>query len=473
MAWLAELALLLIRALHLLVLAVAPTWLSPEPLPPPALALAGSLSAAALAAALGLSAWFAAHLETRLARNGAALLWLAIAVSLAAALYYRGPRAPLAQGAALVGVPLWAALATLAAAAAEHWLGSSFKHRRMGAAVAVVGLGSVQLLGAASLLGSPERMWWEALRRDGAHLRAVDELTRPLLDRSKPDELEGAAARCLKMHPLAAPAAAAAPATCACLALRAEARLRARKADAALRDAEAAHARCPEQKGARAALAEALAVAGRAERAEAEARAALAEGGDPSRLRYALALALERAGRLAEAREEAERAIAAGAGRQAQLLAGALAILAGDLEGATARLAPLVKQDPADAEALYNLALIADKRGDYNGARQGYLAALKADPRNADARYNVALLTFRAGVVEESRHHVRKFLDGFPEDPRGGQLAQATGTPLGAAAGGGALPSRSGAPRVPRAPEAPDASRRSAPQDAAASSGAR
>ncbi|AUX43173.1 hypothetical protein SOCE26_046160 [Sorangium cellulosum] len=477
MAWLAELALLLVRALHLLVLAVAPTWLSPEPLPPHALALAGSLSAAALAAALGLSAWFAARLETRLARNGAALLWLAIAVSLGASLYYRGPRAPLAQGAALVGVPLWAALATLAAAAAEHWLGSSFKHRRMGSAVAVVGLGAVQLLGAASLLGSPERMWWEALRRDGAHLRAVDELTRPLLERSKPDELEGAAARCLKMHPPAAPAAGApavaAPATCACLALRAEARLRSRKAEAALRDAEAARARCPEQKGARATLAEALAVAGRTERAEAEARAALAEGGDPSRLRYALALAHERAGRLAEAREEAERAVAAGAGRKAQLLAGALAILAGDLEGATARLTPLVKQDPSDAEALYNLALIADKRGDYNGARQGYLAALKADPRNADARYNLALLTFRAGVVEESRHHARKFLDGFPEDPRGRELAQATGTPLGAAGGSGALPSWSGEPRVPRAPEAPDAARRRTPQDAAASSGAR
>ncbi|WP_437738030.1 tetratricopeptide repeat protein [Sorangium sp. So ce1335] len=450
MPWLAELALHLYRALHLLVLTVVPTWLSPEPMPPRALALAGALSAAALASALGLSAWFAARLETRLARNGAALLWLAIATALAAALYYRGPRAPLAQGVFLVAAPLWAALATLASAAAERWLGSSFKHRRMGAAIVVIGLGAVQVFGASSLLGSRERMWWAALRRDGAHLRAVDELTRPLLDQRKQGDLDGVAARCLKMHP--ASAAPAAPATCACLALRAEARLHARNAGAALRDAEAARERCPEQKGARAVLAEALAVAGRTERAEAEARAALEEGGDPSRLRYALALALERAGRVAEARAEAERAIEAGAGRKAQLLAGALAILTGDLDGATARLAPLAQQDPSDAEALYNLALVADKRGDYNGARQGYLAALKADPRNADARYNLALLTFRAGIVDESRHHARKFLEAFPEDPRGSQLARTTGTPEGAARDGGSPPSRAGGRRPAQDP---------------------
>ncbi|AUX32684.1 MULTISPECIES: tetratricopeptide repeat protein [Sorangium] len=457
MPWLAELALHLSRALHLAVLAIAPTWLSPEPLPPSALALSGALSAAALAAALGLSAWFAARLDTRLARNGAALLWLAIAAALAAPLYYRGPRAPLAQGAVLVAVPLWVALATLAAAAAEQWLGSAFKHRRMGAAIVVIGLGAVQLVGAAPLLGSRERMWWAALRRDGAHLRAVDELARPLLERRKLDELDAVAARCLKMHPAAA--APAAPATCACLSLRAEARLHSRNAVAALRDAEAARERCPEQKSARAVLAEALAVAGRPERARAEAQAALEDGGDPSRLRYALALALQREGRLSEARAEVERAIEAGAGRKAQLLAGALAILAGDLDGARARLAPLAEQDPSDAEALYNLALVADKRGDYNGARQGYLAALKADPRNADARYNLALLTFRAGILEESRHHVRKFIDAFPDDPRGRQLAQTTGTPLDAAGGGSAPPARSGARRPPQEPAASSGSR--------------
>ncbi|WP_420894956.1 tetratricopeptide repeat protein [Sorangium cellulosum] len=101
---------------------------------------------------------------------------------------------------------------------------------------------------------------------------------------------------------------------------------------------------------------------------------------------------------------------------------------------------------------LYNLALIDDKRGDYNGAREGYLAALKADPRNADARYNLALLTFRAGIVEESRHHARKFLEAFPEDPRSGQLARTTGMPLGAAGDGGSPPARPGARRPPQEP---------------------
>jgi tetratricopeptide (TPR) repeat protein len=176
-------------------------------------------------------------------------------------------------------------------------------------------------------------------------------------------------------------------------------------------------------------LAQALALAGQAEAAEREAQAGLAEGGDPAKLRYALALAYERTGRYPEASQEAARAVDAGAGREARLLAGALAILINDLDAAARWLEPLVKEDPDDAEARYNLALIADKRGDYNAARQGYLATLKADPRNGDARYNLALLTSRAGVTEEARHHVRKLIDMFPDDPRGKQLAQSIGLP--------------------------------------------
>jgi Flp pilus assembly protein TadD len=434
----AELALHLVRTLHLLTLAVAPTWISPEPLPSGSLALAGPLAALGLGAVLGLAAVLWTSLGSRLARSAAALLVLAVVTAFAAALYCRGPHAPLALGAPFVAVPLWAALATLASAAAERWLGSSFKHKRMGAAIVVLGLGATQLMGASKLLESPERMWWSALRRDGAHVRAVEALTSPLLDKRKLDEVGKVAARCLELHPVPS-VSRAAPATCACLALRSEAKLRAREPDAALRDAEIARERCPDRPEVRAALAEALASTGQTGRAEAEARAALTEGGDPARLRYALALAYQRAGRTAEALQEVSRAIDAGAGRDAQLLAGELAILTGDLAGAKARLEPLVERDPSDSEALYNLALIADKRGDYNGARQGYLAALKVEPRNADARYNVALLTYRAGVVEESRHHVRKFLDTFPDDPRGRQLARTTGTP-GAARGGGPAP---------------------------------
>jgi predicted Zn-dependent protease len=313
----------------------------------------------------------------------------------------------------------------------------------MASAIVALGVGATQLVRAAPYLGSREQMWWSALRRDGAHERAIEELARPLRAGRKPDDLAGLADRCLRTHPLreageapltasAAPRLAqvhAGPVTCACLALRAEANLRLRAAAEALRDAQAVVARCADRKGSRAAVAEALAMAGRTLEAEQEVKVGLSEGGDPAQLRYALALAYERAGRYPEATLEATRAIDAGAGREARLLAGALAIVANDLDGAARWLEPLVAADPSDADARYNLALIADRRGDYNGARQGYLATLKIDPRSASARYNLALLTLRAGVIDEARHHARKFVDMFPDDPRGPPLARTVAAP--------------------------------------------
>ena len=442
MPWLSELALVLTRAVHLLALCVAPRWLSPEPLPPRPLATWGLGAAVALAAILALTGVFASRVGSRLSRAGGALTWFAVAAALGASLYFRGPHAPLARGVAFVAAPVWIALAVLASAAAEEWLGSSFKHRRMAAAVLVLGAGATLLLRAAPYLGSRVQLWWDALRRDPAHERAVHELGDPLVRKRKTSELQKLADRCLELHPLPSGDAPGRPATCACLALRAEARLQARAAAEAVADVQRARNRCPGHAGhaghagSRATMAEALALAGNATEAEEEARAGLEEGGDPARLRYALALALDRAGRRAEALEEVKRAIEAGAGRNAQLFAGALSILAGDLAAAAGWLEPLAKQDPTDAEALYNLALIADKRGDYNRAREGYLAALRVDPRNAEARYNVALLTHRAGVVDEARHHLRKFQDTFPDDPRGKQLAQIVVAPRGAGSPG-------------------------------------
>jgi tetratricopeptide (TPR) repeat protein len=460
-----ELALHLIRALHLLALSLSPKWLSPEPLPPHPLALWGVGAAAALAAILVASRRFALWLDSRLARAGAALVWVAVAVAIGAALYWSGPRAPLARGAPVVAAPVWAALATIAAASAERWLGSSFKHKRMASAILVLGLGAMVMVYAAPYLGARDQLWWAALRRDGSHERAVEELAGPLLKKRKMDEVGKIADRCLRMYPIREGTAPARPATCACLELRAESTLDARSsaadpalaaqlAEIALQDAQAVRDRCPGRKGSRATLAQALVVAGQSEAAEREVQEGLEEGGDPAALRYALALAYQRAGRYPEAMQEAARAVDAGAGRDARLLAGALAIVAGDLDGAARWLEPLVKQDPGDTQARYNLALIAEKRGDYNAARQGYLATLKADPRNADARYNLALLTFRAGVLEESRHHVRKFIDTFPDDPRGKQLAQTIGLPPPAAGAppGSARPGRPAPPAPPGRP---------------------
>src|SRR5689334_10068598 len=119
--WMSELAFLLTRTIHLLALCLAPQWLSPEPLPPRPLAAWGAGAAAALAATLALSALFASRIGTRLARVGAALAWIAVAVAIGAALYFRGPHAPLARGVPLLAAPVWLSLAVIASAAAEQW----------------------------------------------------------------------------------------------------------------------------------------------------------------------------------------------------------------------------------------------------------------------------------------------------------------------------------------------------------------
>jgi tetratricopeptide (TPR) repeat protein len=173
----------------------------------------------------------------------------------------------------------------------------------------------------------------------------------------------------------------------------------------------------------RVAAAEAFAVFGDAEAGEQEARAAL-EKADTGQLHYALAAALSRLGRRAEALEEAKRAVQLGAGRDASILLGQLAITAVQLDVAAAALKPVVAADPDDADALYDLALIAHMRNDYNGARQGYLAALRANPRLANARYNLVDLTLSRGAVDEARHHLQRFVEAFPGDPRAAVLAQ-------------------------------------------------
>src|SRR6185503_8185959 len=100
---------------------MAPKWFSPEPLAPQNLALHATIAVVALAAILVLTERFAAWLDSRLAKAGAALAWVAVAAALGAALYFRGRHAPLVLGVWIVALPVWSALATLAAAAAEQW----------------------------------------------------------------------------------------------------------------------------------------------------------------------------------------------------------------------------------------------------------------------------------------------------------------------------------------------------------------
>ena len=101
--------------------------------------------------------------------------------------------------------------------------------------------------------------------------------------------------------------------------------------------------------------------------------------------------------------------------------------LAPNLTAADRYTQQMIADAPKDADALYNAGLIAQKQGDYNAAREAYLAVLKADPNFAVARYNLAVLTWQRGVKAEAVSHVRRFLDDYPDDPRGASLSAMVG----------------------------------------------
>jgi tetratricopeptide (TPR) repeat protein len=147
-----------------------------------------------------------------------------------------------------------------------------------------------------------------------------------------------------------------------------------------------------------------------------------AESPEKARLLLAEAAELEAANDLETALLRARAAIEAGGGREATIAAAKLAISMARHDEAIGLLQPLVDSDPGDAIAQYDLALAHHRRNDYNGARRGYLAALRADPALADARFNLALLCWQRGIQGEGKHHVEKFLEAFPSDPRGAAL---------------------------------------------------
>jgi tetratricopeptide (TPR) repeat protein len=418
MAWIADVTWHIERAAHLVGLALAPALVSPDPWLEGRSRAWGAAAGLGLAAALYGASRLRAGLETREAKAAFWLVGLAIASAFAGELYTARAGAPLGAAIAPVAALTWIALATVAAALGGRYLGSSFKHKRTGAAVVVLALGLLQLSDAGPTLASADAMWWRALRLDPAHERAADAIVTPLVRAKKLDEARKAASRCAREQ----------PASCTCRALAVEVAVAERNASAAVEAGKKALDRCPASPRVVADLAVALALAGDGPTAEARAREGLEAAGDgDARLHYALALALHARGQLREALDETQRAIDLGYGRDAELLAGALAIVFGDEAAAKGWLEPLAKDAAPDGDALYNLALLADKRGDYNAAREGYIAALKADRSLANARYNLVHLTHRHGVAAESQHHARTFVESYPSDPRGPDLLRLTG----------------------------------------------
>jgi len=411
---------LAVRALHLVGLTLAPSALSPEPLPPPPADLLthGLAACAVFALVTAAMLWFRRWLDSTQA-TVAVVLWLgAVVCAFVCAATYRGEGAPLIGGALILMAPLWGTLAAIAAGLAGHLLGSTWKNKRMGAAVLVLVVGVFQLKQASARATDHDRLWADALAREPGHPRAISELWQGWLDQGQAERARQAAEVCLEKTPTA----------CACLRLRSETRFAAKAYGLAAKDAEAAvEGACPGLGETLAVLARARLQTGDAKAAETHARRGLDEEGPAAELNYTLALALDAQSKVDEAAAAAQLAAELGYGSDARLLAGALAIARGELSEAHTWLAPLARQNPVDPRVAYNLALVADRQGDYNAAREGYLRALRADGKMAEARYNVALLTWRAGVMKEAHHHASRFLDAFPADPRGPELARTVG----------------------------------------------
>jgi tetratricopeptide (TPR) repeat protein len=407
------LAEILVRAARLFALAVAPPLFSPAPLPSASPLVEAALAMALLTAVVVAAARLRTRLDSKYALASGGLPVLAVTVAIVCAALFRGAAGPLGRGVLWVAVPLWTGLAITTGVVAERRLGGSFRHSRLVASALVLCGGAAVFASQSGWLFSARQMWWQALRKDGANGLAADAIVKASLQKRDDATALEVLDRCLVVS----------PGSCACLARRVHVRIRMGAGEEALGDARDAIAACPDDPTARVAQVAARSYLGDAAAAEEEARAAIAQRELPI-FHYALALTLDRQGQSAEALQEAERAVDGGAGRDAALLLGALAIRGGALDVAEKALAPLIAASPGDAEAQYNLALIAHRRDRYNEARQGYLAALRADPTMADARFNLVDLTLRHHVIDEARHHARKFAEARPNDPRNAVLTQ-------------------------------------------------
>ena len=414
-----ELVEQLSRVAELLAMGFAPRWLSPEP--KPLGAGAAALSIVALAALLVGAGYFARRLRTRLATAAAVLWLLAVVAAVIGSAYFSGGRGPLGRALLFTAPVAWLALAATLAAAAGAALGARFRPAALVAGAVVVAGAAAVLATGASLMTSPDAMWERALTLEPDNERAVAAVAARLETKRDLTGLRTIADACIGRDPRA----------CGCLVLRAKAELRLHQADDAFTHARAATDLCADRASAHAALAEALFFKKDYDDALEEANRGLALlAADPAAeawLHYASALALEGLGRREEAREAIDKAVALGADRDARLAAANIAGGQNRLDDAQRLLDMLVADDPTDADALYNRALIAHRRDDYNGARQGYLATLAVDPHYVWARYNLAVLTWQKGFRPEAQHHVRKFLEDFPDSPDGPKLVAMVG----------------------------------------------
>jgi tetratricopeptide (TPR) repeat protein len=184
-------------------------------------------------------------------------------------------------------------------------------------------------------------------------------------------------------------------------------------------------ATCENEPKSRGMWAEATARAGKSQEAIVFANVVLQKTANEPFASYALAFSQWAQGDAATAKENATRAANNGRGSAAHLLLGLIAFRENDLAKAKQEFEQMLKDDPSDVDALYNLALVAHQQNRYRDAREGYLKVLTTAPSHLDARYNLAVLTHGAGATNEAQHHAKKLEQAAgPNDERVTKLKQ-------------------------------------------------
>lgn len=132
------------------------------------------------------------------------------------------------------------------------------------------------------------------------------------------------------------------------------------------------------------------------------------------------ALQAEADGDIAGAYALAQSAARASGARDAKLLEAKLAITQGKPAAAVRPLEDILRQNPDDADALYNSGLLWQQHQppNYGKARTNYLATLRAEPRYAAARYNLVVLSMDHGALDEAKHHLDLYREAWPKDPK-------------------------------------------------------
>ena len=88
----------------------------------------------------------------------------------------------------------------------------------------------------------------------------------------------------------------------------------------------------------------------------------------------------------------------------------------GDLEGAGAGFAAIVKQSPSFAEAHFNLALVREEQGRHDEAIASFQKALALKPRLHGANLFLGIAEFRLNQLDEASTAVEKETASYPKD---------------------------------------------------------